>query len=850
MEKRVLDWISAQQPVLDKIIADAAEKFHNEHSQNSNFVYDSNQTSKELYNLGSGWDLCYDRPTIGFTYSLWYHGKRVNTFLRYFFKLIMGSLNEDKIEILDLGAGTGAVQWSVGVIYAALKDLNIKTPEISVINVDSSPFMLQFNESYSWTCFKEKYPCCAEINTIYRLNSWVNTSESKNTNVWLSASYLFDHSENAAEIAKEFENLVLKYAPSKLLLLSANQKRKYVDEVAEIIVKAGYQNHVDHTGNSLQVYSGNLAHVNALRDRLQNQVNYGFSGTPVWQIDSLYGRVLVKSQITLPIGIDQLDIYISAEKDRTKINLSPEQEKASHHTGTPTIIVGPAGCGKSVVLTQRIKNIVEQKGKEYDPEIRILLTTFNKDLVKHLGDWLEQILDSSRCSRKYDSWNGKRKDHCWFQFKESNHYNIYVYHFDILPTKIGGLNWVNISPNWEDFEAFHLRTLQNISDEYAIIKNINKKEQTKILDATFLMDEYQRIIYGQQCSTEKIYQKMERTGRGNNPTLRYNSPRRKIVWEILVRYLSYLNNNNLANFLMQRQRLLRKVKNKQISTLFDHILVDEIQDCTYADYLIFQGLFKPRHQQNFVIAGDLAQSIHLGSSVHFPTSGFDKIKLKGSFRLPFRISEAIKPLSVTINEKFRKKNSSGEIEIINPYKGSPPGARPIIVSAKNTEALVDKIKEIFTAYKIFNLDQVAIYERDRELSLELYKKGVNNSSEIILKTKGLEKACVLWSTRMNVDTKTDLDEFVYTILTRTTSILIIAICDKINKKFLEIIQSFDETRLIVWDQETLLELQKFRDGATPANEEDDADTMGDLEEKHKMKITLWTRFSSLSDVIL
>ena len=521
-------------------------------------------------------------------------------------------------------------------------------------------------------------------------------------------------------------------------------------------------------------------------------------------------------------------MYVPSEKNRSKINLSDEQIDASINTGKPTMIVGPAGCGKSVVLTQRIKNIVEQKEKEYDSNIKILLTTFNRDIIKHLGDWLEQILDETRCRRTYDSYKGKISDHSYFTFNGSPTPNIYILNFDKLPTKFGGFGWLNMTINYQEIEAFHLDTMQKISNEYFDRSGLNKKEHSKILDPNFLIDEYHRIIYGQLCTNEKTYQTKERKGSGNNPTLRYKTPRRQIVWKIIYNYLSWLKNNNLGNFTMQRQRLLRKLRNSGAPILFNHILVDEIQDCTLADYEIFLKMLSDKN--NLIIAGDLAQSIHLGSSVHLPIAEFEKKKLKGSFRLPFRISEAIKPLSLMINAKFRKKKADGETEIINPYKGSPPGARPIIVYAKDHNYLAIKIKEIFNSYKIFGLDTISVFERDYELSGALSSLGVGVSPEIILKSKGLEKSCVLWSSRIVVDTKTEIDEFVYTILTRTTSILIVAICENLNPNYAEIIKSFDESRLILWDEESTEEFNKIKRGVLNL-EEDDIDNSGDLTEQ-------------------
>nr|MBA3285909.1 DNA helicase UvrD [Nitrosopumilus sp.] len=295
MEKELLSWIQNKKDVLDKVIADAAEDFRLK-NQSQNFIYDCSETSRELWYLSMGEDLCYDRPTIAFTYSLWYHGKRVNTFLRYYFNLILQSLNEERIEIVDLGAGTGAVQWAVGIVYSGLRELNIKVPQIRIVNIDSSPFMLHYNQCYLWKFFVNKFEYCKEIFADYEVVSWINAEQNKNTNVWLSASYLFDHSENSKEITLEFEKLVKDKNPSKLLLLSAKPKLHLVDVVANNIASKGYDLPPSINDSYRQVFSGNLKYVNEYRSKLQSENNYGFSGPSSWNIDSLYGKVLTKRQ--------------------------------------------------------------------------------------------------------------------------------------------------------------------------------------------------------------------------------------------------------------------------------------------------------------------------------------------------------------------------------------------------------------------------------------------------------------------------------------------------------------------------------------------------------------------------
>lgn len=126
---KLVEWVRSQQEHLEDIIVRSAKEYYNLNSAHRTFEFDVKQTSTELWLLGKGKDLCYDRPSIGFIYSLWYHPERVSTYLKYFVDLIYDARAEPSIEIFDLGAGTGAVQWAVGLVVQGLHVLKLTLSE-------------------------------------------------------------------------------------------------------------------------------------------------------------------------------------------------------------------------------------------------------------------------------------------------------------------------------------------------------------------------------------------------------------------------------------------------------------------------------------------------------------------------------------------------------------------------------------------------------------------------------------------------------------------------------------------------------------------------------------------------
>ena len=262
-----------------------------------------------------------------------------------------------------------------------------------------------------------------------------------------------------------------------------------------------------------------------------------------------------------------------------------------------------------------------------------------------------------------------------------------------------------------------------------------------------------------------------------------------------------MHTDNIQSFTLRRQYLYSKLKSGELKLQYDYILVDEFQDCTDADFEIFYSMIK--NPNNFTIAGDLAQSIHLGTTARIPRD--EKMlrrqfhRLDGSYRLPVRISECIKKLSEAIVERFG--NDEGATSI-TPYKGSPPGSRPIVVYGATHLELAEKIKEIFLSYKIYDLERVTILEKDIELQKEILCKGITCETDTILSLKGLEKECVLWSTRIPLEFEKEVFEFAYTIVTRTSCILIIALADSTQNVYKKILGLLDKERLIMWDRET------------------------------------------------
>jgi len=802
------NWLHKQKDKIDNCIKLSASKYVRNHSQYPNFSFDLNVCNSEALNLVNGHDLYYDRPGTALSYVLWYQGRRINMLLPYLTELIYNNKDEDKIDVFDLGAGTGAVQFSIGLIIKGFESIGIQAPLVRVINIDTSGIMLDYLKNYLWESFEEEFGPESNLIPLYSVNSWVNKTDLNLSNPWLISSYLFDSSDNFDDLKSDFRQIVNEVQPEKIILLSSLQRKKQ-----EFLQQISQDLSTDYDMVWMQkkpIFSGMMSSVHSARQWIKSNCNVNYNTVPTWDERSFTGVLLTKknSRLSLDFGnsIEDLHLYNPAIIVRRDVVLNYDQILAATDDGRPTVITGPAGCGKSIVITERVINIIKNAlTRQKINDANILLTTFNKELKFYLLNWIKELLDREKIQYQ----NTHRYD-VGITIQGSNIQNITLMHFDVLPTRI----WRTIENESFpfngyrlQFDAHHYEVIKKIINQIKIQENITTNEYDSVLEPTYIFDEYHRVIYGLQLWNKQEYLDGERKGR---PRLQRNGIRRVLLWKVITEYLRYIENDKISSIYTRRHKFLKKIEepNSPFKGLFSHVIVDEFQDCTQAEYKIFYGLLSDNN--NLILAGDYAQAIHLGTSADIPRIDNDgermrnirKHQLIGSYRLPMNISKAIQPISQSLKD-FSNQN----VDIITPYKGAPPGIRPILVYANNDKEMAIKIIDIIDRYKSYKLivdhQKVSIMEKDLELynALNQVKHNIAET-DTILRIKGMEKNVVLWSTRIEIPDKDEINNFVYTIMTRTSCLLIITICDSIIDEYWNIVKQIPESLRIVWDSET------------------------------------------------
>lgn len=250
-----------------------------------------------------------------------------------------------------------------------------------------------------------------------------------------------------------------------------------------------------------------------------------------------------------------------------KIELTSTQEYAVKLMGFPILIVASAGSGKTRVIVEKIKyllNLGIQKN-------RIVALTFTN---KAADEIVKRI---SKTEKDFFPYFGTFHSFCLKILKEN--YSIF-----------------NINPNFSIIDD---------DDQFEIIKELYKKyiENNKI-----------KKNYSLESIVEKInFIKLDKIEFDNNKIIykKLNFENEKIIKEIFLEYEKVLRENNFFDFQDLLLFTLRGLKNENnhniIKNYFDYILVDEYQDTNWIQKEILKYIY---NGSNLLAVGDEDQAIY------------------------------------------------------------------------------------------------------------------------------------------------------------------------------------------------------------------------------------------------
>lgn len=718
----------------------------------------------DLAGLSGGEDCYYDRPAIGLQYALWYHPSRTADLVRLLLPVITAKGRAQRpLHIIDLGAGTGATATATRIVLERLRVAGAPTPKVRLEALESSPFMLDMFHAIDDELASAFAPTDLVVRTHQR--SWFSPKISDETieldEPHIIASYTFDHSDRDlnATLARRLRQMADRVGAESLHLLGPLPKRDILEELVSDL-KADLRE--SSPWEPCEVVAGDFVPTASLellamrRRRLADGHEAAqrlLHRAPSWDNRALWqvGLRRAPSQLFPPeplvfgFALDELQ----------------EEAAAPDHGGTPrpTAIVGAAGSGKSFVLMERAARILQQGADQ-----RILVTAFNVAMVDELARILQLRLPGLELTRE----PGAEGLWCDRSNGESLHTSrVVLCNRDKLPTRIFDMR----------FEG----PLISVSSDAEA--------------------EGERFFWGKALLDWQTYRNHLRTGVGRGQQLL--EPQRRELWNTFWA-------EGKDSFTHRRIATLKAVRDRATfaNQRFTHVLVDECQDFTEADYELLRYVIDD--PSDLIVAGDEAQSLHLGGTYRRPTlkrtDGSTTIwkvhRLEGSYRLPVAVCRAVAPLATYVAQLVSGSGGSADdLTIPEPRKAASFGPRPIVLHEQEVPRELPRILHLYK--RVSRTESVCITDGSKRLRDAVNEAaahaGFTVDMENMRKIKGLERkmVIVLAQASNHHDNETAAQCF-YTAMTRATEVNIIVLPEQPTAGIQDALKVLHPSRFLPW----------------------------------------------------
>lgn len=204
--------------------------------------------------------------------------------------------------------------------------------------------------------------------------------------------------------------------------------------------------------------------------------------------------------------------------------------------------------------------------------------------------------------------------------------------------------------------------------------------------SSFLLDEFNQVIYGNALGSLDDYRAFERKGRKS----RLGERQQALIWELYEGFHQQCLQEGRLTFDGLRREVHRLIDSGDFTPRreFTYIFVDEVQDLPPVVLRIFRELVPAKERLTF--ASDPGQSIYRRapswSSAHpdFRFTRATNLKLQCSYRMSRQVQEAIAPL--------RRSASVGDNASESPPKAVFSGPRPVLLHCPRTEIAETTVK--------------------------------------------------------------------------------------------------------------------------------------------------------------
>lgn len=308
---------------------------------------------------------------------------------------------------------------------------------------------------------------------------------------------------------------------------------------------------------------------------------------------------------------------INAPLAMWRVFLHPSQQRLVKRDPLhPLLIRGAAGTGKTVAAIHRAVYLIRQP--EWDPSLKLLFTTFSKNLVQDLR---KQIY--SLCSPE------ERK-------------RIEVTNVDA---------WVAAFLR-EHEVAGRRHLIYDNNPQYKLIEKeaLECRDPALPYSAEFYREEWRQVILPHDVQTLEQYQKVSRRGRGTS----LGRIAKKKIWPVFDAMRSGFSQNNCITFEDACYYCIHILDELGCSSRYGAVVVDEVQDLETPALMLLSRLATGKQPDGSItcaltLAGDGQQSIYR-RRVNLTECGINVRGRSSVLKLTYRTTEEIRKCAVQILE--------------------------------------------------------------------------------------------------------------------------------------------------------------------------------------------------------
>ncbi len=276
-----------------------------------------------------------------------------------------------------------------------------------------------------------------------------------------------------------------------------------------------------------------------------------------------------------------------------KRQLNKEQKKAVEHVDGPMLVVAGAGTGKTTILIERLRYLLDKKFAKGD---EILLLTFTEKGAGEMEDRALEILPYGF----FDLWISTFHGFCERVLREHALDIGLSPDFKIISSTE---QWILLKKNLASFGLDYYKPLGNPNKFiYELVKHFSRLKDEYISHEEYLSFT-EEILADQDISLGGIESNL-----ASDDVARYQElSRAYATYNQLLLDKGYLDFGDLINYTL---RLLESRPNilAQYREKFKFIMIDEFQDTNWSQYALIKLLAKPKN--NLLVVGDDDQSIY------------------------------------------------------------------------------------------------------------------------------------------------------------------------------------------------------------------------------------------------